>query len=168
MADAFYTTGLAELNSGVVNWVADEIRVGLVSAMAYKFNAAHLFADALGTGLLGFGTLVNRTSVGGIVGSTGTTTITAALSQQTAHALVTYKWSVALATSRLLSYHDSVIGLPAAPDGGPFTLVVPHGTNRLFDYVTQQFGVWEGLRGSFQSAIVTPPCEGSVSRSMAF
>lgn len=169
MSDTWYTTGRALLQAGTLDWTSDPFRVGLVSAFAYKFSVTHEYLDEIpADALLGTGDVTSPTDTSGAL-SSATVTFSAPASAQTAHAIVVYQWTGDGATSALIAYIDSVIGLPAAPDGGPMSLVWPHDpTIGGMNYVSGQFGEYEGLRGSFQSVLAAPPCEGSVSRNLAF
>jgi hypothetical protein len=165
MPDAFYTQGLADLRNATVDWVSDQIGVLLVSAMGYGFSAADLVYDDIPSlAVLGVGLLSGRVDDTGSVGF-DPVTILAAESDTVGHALVFY---VEGTPERLLSYHDSVIGVPCVPDGLPLTLVCPHGPARLMNYVSATFGKWEGVRNGFLAAGGGPACTGSIGRSMAY
>lgn len=169
MADAFFTSGRQALIDGDISWTADPFRVSLVSAMQYSFSASHQFLASISTAaILGTGSITGPTDDSGAV-SSADVTITAAASNQLAHAMLVYQWTGDRDTSRLVAYIDSVIGLPSTPDGNPFTLVWPHRRTVLaFNYMTGAFGIYEGVRGQFQSVIAASPCTGSISRSFSF
>ena len=167
MADAFYTLGRAALQAGSINWVSDPIGVALVSAIQYRFSAVHQFYSSISSAVLAFGILPGRTDDAGSV-AFDETTLLGLETTQVGHALVFYHETFDESTSTLISYHDSTIGLPTAPDGNPLYLVCPHGPERLFNYTSGAFGQWEGVWGRFQSAGSVAACQGALSRNLAF
>jgi len=168
MADSFYTAGRALLQAATISWASDTIGVALVSAVAYQFDPAHLFYTSIEEAALAFGIVPGATDVAGSVNS-DPITILGIESDQAGHALVFYHETFDSATSELLSYHDTTIGLPVASDGTAMQLVLPHGPEGLFNYISGVFGLWEGVRNSFgPPPNPAAPCSGGVSRYLAF
>lgn len=159
MSDFLYTYGSGLLFAGTITW-STRIRVSLLSTLHYATADTDQYLTAIPTAaILATGTLVNPAVVGDAY-TADPTPLTGAATRQLGDAIVIYEWTGSPFSSRLLSYHDSVLGLPCSPDGvTPLEIIWPHGPEKIFNQAGQ-FGVWEGLKQALAPPPTLGPCEG--------
>lgn len=138
MANVLFDKGRNAFLQGSINWVADNIKVSLISILnqptAYIFNASlHEFFSDVPTGArVGFSvaSLTGKTATSGI-GDANDSVFTAA-SGPTASALVIWKDTGTPTNSPLIAYIDTATGLPVQPNGGDITVQWDNTTNKIF------------------------------------
>lgn len=133
MANTLYDEARKGYLEGSFNWLADTIKVLLVSTSAYTVNAStHKFlSDISGSArIAGPVTLTGKTTTGGAADANDATFT--AVSGGAIGAIVIYVDTGSEATSPLLAYLDTATGLPITPNGGDIIITWDNGTNRIY------------------------------------
>lgn len=133
MANALYDTGRAAFLNGAINWTSDNIKFVLVDLADYTPNlGTHDFLDDIPVAarVATSANLTGKTSAAGVADATDAT-LTAVTGDQS-EALVIYKDTGAAATSQLIAYIDTALGLPVTPNGGDITITWDDGVNKIF------------------------------------
>jgi len=140
MANALYDTGRNYFLQGSINWVADPVRVALVSISnqptAYVVDLAvnTVYASVPTGARVG----MSIASLGGKSGSAGIAdandAVFSAVSGPTIGAVLLLR-STATANASdwpLIAYIDTATGLPVGPNGGDITVQWDNGANKVF------------------------------------
>lgn len=133
MANTLYDEARKGYLEGSFNWLADTIKVLLVSTSAYTVNAStHKFlSDISGSArIAGPVTLTGKTTTGGAADANDATFT--AVSGGAIGAIVIYVDTGSEATSPLLAFLDTATGLPITPNGGDIIITWDNGTNRIY------------------------------------
>lgn len=124
MANLLYPLGKKAFLEGGINLSADTIKAVLIDSADYTYNAAHDFYNDVSAGAVGTPQTLASKTVGTVAaGVFDAANVTfAALTGDSAEALVIYKDTGNPATSPLIAYFDSATGLPATPNGGDIVI----------------------------------------------
>jgi hypothetical protein len=122
MANALYPKFKESLLQAGVNMSSGTVKVALVDTGTYTYSAAHQYLSSL-TGVVGTAqTLGTKTFTNGVFDAADATF--AAVTGNSAEALVLYVDTGAAGTSPLIAYIDTgVTGLPVTPNGGDINVV---------------------------------------------
>lgn len=123
MPTGLYDLGRQAFLDGDIDWSLDTIRVVFIDTSAYTVNlVAHQFlADVPAPARVGTpAALVNKTSTIGIADADDVVFV--ALAGPSCEAILIYKDTGLEATSRLIWYCDTGVGLPFQPGGTNVTL----------------------------------------------
>lgn len=140
MANALYDNGRNYFLQASINWVADPVRVALVSisnqptAYVVSLSGDTVYASVPTGSRIGF----SIASLGGKTGSAGIAdandALFSAVSGPTIGAVLLLR-STATANASdwpLIAYIDTATGLPVGPNGGDITVQWDNGTNKVF------------------------------------
>lgn len=117
MANALYPKFKESLLQAGVSLATGTVKVALVDAGSYAYNAAHQFLSSL-TGVVGTAQTIGSKTVTNGVFDGADVTFTS-VTGVNAEALVLYVDTGNAATSSLIAYIDTgVTGLPVTPNGG--------------------------------------------------
>lgn len=133
MANTLYDSARKGYLEGQFNWLADTVKVLLVSTSAYTVNAGtHKFlSDISGSArIAGPVTLTGKSTDGGAADANDATFT--AVSGGAIGAIVIYVDSGQEATSPLLTYLDTATGLPITPNGGDIIITWDNGANKIY------------------------------------
>jgi hypothetical protein len=131
VANVLYPKGKEHLSKAEVPLLTGNIRVYLVDSAVYTYNAAHQsVADVPAGARVANGLLGTKTVDLGVFDAADTTL--PAVSGAVSEALIIALDSGTEATSWLLAYIDSAIGLPVAPTGGDIVIQWDSGANRIW------------------------------------
>ena len=131
MANKLYKQFKTALMRGEVDLLNDAIKVALVSDSLFVFDDNHsVLADV--SGVILTGTVSAKSVLNGSFGA-GATLVSNSLSGQTVNALVLFKDSGNPATSALLAFFDSGVGLPLALQGADVSITWPDTGARIFE-----------------------------------
>ena len=105
------------------NLSSGTVKVALVDTAVYTYNTAHQFLSSL-TGTVGTAQTIpaTKTLTDGVFKTTGTNTFTAVPGTTSIEALVLYVDTGSSATSPLVAYLDTNVGLPVTSNGGDITI----------------------------------------------
>jgi len=134
MAQQKYLLANQSLGKSELNLETDDIRVILIDSADYtvNFTTDQFLSDipALARGA------VSAALAGKVVDGTGafdaTDIILSAVTGDVFEAVVIYQHTGVEATSRLISYDDTPVQLPATPNGTDVTIQWDNGTNKIF------------------------------------
>lgn len=117
MASVVYPKAKEGFLSGGINLLSDTIRAVLVDTGTYTYSAAHDFYNDL-SGVVGTesAAFASKTVTNGVFDAADITF--AAVTGNTAEAIVIFKDTGNAATDALIAYIDSATGLPFTPNGG--------------------------------------------------
>lgn len=133
MANTLFDKARQRFLEGQFNWMADTVKVILVSTSAYTVNAStHEFlSDISGSArIAGPVTLTGKSTAGGA--ADGADVTFAAVNGGAIGAIVIYVDTGAENTSPLVAYLDTATGLPITPNGGDIIITWDNGTNKIF------------------------------------
>lgn len=133
MANAMYDFGRQGFLEGSIDWDTDTIKAVLVDTGAYTVNlAAHEFLSDIASGarIATSGALSSKTVAAGVADAADVTFT--AVSGTSVEAIVLYKDTGTVGTSRLICYIDTATGLPVTPNGGDITVAWDNGSNKIF------------------------------------
>lgn len=133
MANGLYAKYREAALNADVDWLVDDIRQILVDVADYTVDlAAHDFLNDVPAAarVAVSGSIAGKTSTDGVANHT--TTTWTAVSGDPSEAIITYKHTGTETTSNLISYHDTVTGLPVTPNGGNITYTPDAGANKHF------------------------------------
>lgn len=133
MAKTLYTAAANGLDTGDYAWTTGTWKVSLVSS-AYAFSAAHDFYNDL-SGVLATATISGNSKSSGVWDATDPEWLSVA-SGNSAAAIVIWKDTGNVATSPLLLYDDTLLGLPYATDGGNIALRWNDGASKILKIPT--------------------------------
>ena len=128
MANALYGLGKQKFLNGEIDWTDQDIKCVLVDTATYAVNlTTDEFLAAIGAGerVATSGNLASKTSTLGVADAADVTFATVTGDQS--EALVIYRDTADAATSPLIAYIDTAVGLPVTPNGGDIT-VAWHGS----------------------------------------
>lgn len=131
MANAIYKSFKAALMRGEVDLLNDPVRVALVSDSLFDFNDHHSVLSDV-SGVVSTGALSAKLVMNGTFGA-GSTLVANSLSGQTVYSLVLFSDSGNPATSDLIAFFDSGVGLPLYLQGSDVTIVWPDTGARIFE-----------------------------------
>lgn len=132
MANALYPKWReAILQAAANSSLAGTVKVAIVDAGVYSYNAAHEFYSSL-SGVVGTPqALTSKTYVNGVFDAADV--VVPSVSGATAEALVLYVDTGTAGTSRLVAYIDSgYTGLPVTPNGG--NIEIQWGSGGIFAF----------------------------------
>ena len=131
MANVLYPKGKEHLAKAEVPLLTGNIRAYLVDSAVYTYSAAHQSVSDVPAGArVANGLLGSKTCDNGVFDAANTTlpAVTGAVSE----AIVIALDSGTEATSWLIAYLDSAIGLPVAPTGGDIVIQWDDGPSKIF------------------------------------
>jgi len=108
------------------------IKAVLVDTGAYTFSSAHANLSDIGAGarIATSGNFASKTVTNGVFNAANLTFT--AVSGASVEALVIYSDSGVAGTSYLVTWFDTVTGLPVTPNGGDINVTWDTGTNKIF------------------------------------
>lgn len=133
MSNDLYAYGRQLWLAGQMNWLTDPIKVVLVDTSAYTPNLnTDQFLNAVppAARIAVSGTLTGRTGAQGIADADDVTF--GSVLGSTVTALVMFRDSGVAATSPLLYFAGTAVGLPVTPDGGNIKVTWDNGNNKVF------------------------------------
>ena len=133
MSNALYDKAREGFLTGQIDWDTDAIKAVLIDAADYTVNlAAHQFLSDIppAARVATSAALSGKTVAGGVADAADLTL--AAVSGDTAEALVLYQDTGTEGTSRLIAYLDTATGLPVTPNGGDINVAWDNGANKIF------------------------------------
>ena len=133
MSNALYDYAREGYLSGGLNWLTDDVRAVLVDAGQYVVNlSTHQFLVQVPTlARISVSTsLTAKTATAGVADAAEVTFL--GVSGATVEALVLYRHTGTDATSRLICYIDTAVGLPFTPTGGNVVVRWDPGASRIF------------------------------------
>jgi hypothetical protein len=107
------------------------ILAAVIADGAYTYSGAHEYFDSVAPAVVGTPVTLTGKSVTNGIFAAADATFTA-VAGPTVEALVIYQWTGIPATSRLIAYIDTAIGLPFTPHGGNVLVPWDAGPNRIF------------------------------------
>ena len=131
MANVLYPKGKEHLSKAEVPLLTGNVRVFLVDSAVYTYSAAHQsLADVPAGARVANALLSGKDVTNGVFAASNTTlpAVTGAVSE----VLIVLLDSGTEATSWLLAYIDSAIGLPVAPTGGDIVVQWDTGPNKIW------------------------------------
>jgi len=134
MANALYDNGREGFLRGEISWNSDTIKIILVDTDLYTVDLAN--HDALddvpaGSRLATSPALASKTTTAGVADAADVTFPLVSVGGD-AEAIIIYKEGGTEATSPLIAYIDTAIGLPVTPNGGDITVQFDNGANKIF------------------------------------
>lgn len=133
MANALYDLGRQAFLNGDIKWLADDIKVTLVDTNDYTVSlSTHQFYSEIPevAKIATSGNFTNKTSTFGVADADDVTF--ADVVGDGSEALVIWQDTGNPATSRLIAYIDTALGLPVNPNGGDITVQWSNGANKIF------------------------------------
>jgi len=133
VANALYDLGRQGFLDGSIDWDTDNIKAVLVDTGAYTVNlATHQFLSdvAAGARISISGNLASKTVAAGVADAADV--VFTAVTGATVEAIVIYKDTGTVGTSRLIAFIDTATGLPLTPNGGDVTVAWDNGANKIF------------------------------------
>lgn len=117
-----------------LDWGSDPIKAILVNTSVYTYSGAHTTLTELGMSgtVATSGTLENRTATLGVADADNAFFAAVPPGTQANAVILAVDQPGTLATSYLVSYIDTLTGLPYTGDGGPAVIAWDNGTNRIF------------------------------------
>lgn len=131
--NSLYDKGRQKFLEGSIAWLTDDIKCCLVNGTTYTVNlGSHEFlSDIPGGAIIATsGNLTSKTSTGGVADADNVNFT--AVSGDDIDAIVVYKDTGVAATSPLLLYCDSGVGLPFTPIGSDILLGWENGSTKIF------------------------------------
>jgi hypothetical protein len=131
--NALYDKGRQKFLEGAVAWLTDDIKCCLVNGTDYTVNLGsdEFLSDIPGAAIIATsGNLASKTSTGGVADAADINFT--AVSGDQIDAIVIYKDTGSDATSPLLLYCDSGVGLPFTPIGSDILLGWENGSTKIF------------------------------------
>ena len=133
MANTLYDYCRQRFLEAQINWMTDTVKVILVSTSAYTPQTAvhqYLADIPVSARIAGPVTLTAKATTGGAADAADCTFTS--VSGATINAIVIYKDTGTEATSPLIAYIDTAIGLPITPNGGDIIVTWDNGVNKIF------------------------------------
>lgn len=130
---ALYDYGRQAFLNGDISWSGHDIRAILIDTTDYTAN---LTSDIVLSGIPSAArvatssSFTNKSSISGIADADDLTFTT--VTGDSVEALVLYQHTGNEATSRLIAYIDSGVGLPITPNGADITIQWDNGTSKIF------------------------------------
>lgn len=134
MANGIYDKAREEFLGSGLDFSSDTIKVVAVDTAGYAVNLAA--ADPVLNDIGGSyriatsGALASKTITGGVADADDITF--SSVTGASIEALVIYKDTGNVNTSRLIAYIDTATGLPVTPNGGNITVTWDNGANKIF------------------------------------
>lgn len=129
MSNVLYPKGKEGFADGEIDFVSDNIKAVLVDTSTYTYDADHKYLSDV-TGRSSPQTLVNKTNVNGVCDADNITFPNEA--GPSYEALVLYKDSGDINTSRLIAYFDTGLNLPVTPNGHDIEIRWDDGQYKIF------------------------------------
>lgn len=132
MANTLYPKGRQKFLEGGIAWLTDTIKVILVDTAAYTYSSSHEFLSniPLGARVGTAVTLTTKTSTNGVADADDVTFV--ALTGAELEAVVIFKDTGVEATSPLIAWFDTGVGLPLTPNSGNVPLIWDNGSSKIF------------------------------------
>lgn len=133
MANALYDKGREAFLDGLIAWSSHNIKCVLVDTGAYTANLATdtFLSDVPALARIATsGNLASKTVTAGVADAANVTFT--AVTGVSCEALVIYRDTGVVGTSRLIARIDTATGLPATPDGSDIAVAWDDGANRIF------------------------------------
>jgi hypothetical protein len=133
MANALYDNGRQGFLDGSINFASDNIKAVLVDLGTYTPNLAtdaNLSDIPSGARVSISPNLTSKTVTAGVADAADI--VFSAVTGATVEAIVLFKDTGTPATSRLISFVDTMTGLPFTPNGGNVNLAWSNGANKIF------------------------------------
>lgn len=137
MANALYDKGREAFLNGQIDWLNNNIKVTLIDTTpgtnGYTVDLlTHQFYNVVPAGarVATSANLTNKTSTNGVADADDVTF--SSVTGDNAEALIIWQDTGNEATSRLIAYIDTAIGLTVTPNGGDITVQWSNGTNKIF------------------------------------
>ena len=131
MANQLYPKGKEHMLRGEVAHLTANIRVFLVDAATYTFSSAHETLSQVPAGSrIANGLLAGKSATNGVFDATNLTFV--AVAGATAEYLIIVMDSGTEATSWLLAFIDTAIGLPVTPTGGDIVVQWDDGAAKIY------------------------------------
>jgi hypothetical protein len=132
VANTLYPKGRQKFLEGGIAWLTDTIKVILVDTAAYTYSSSHEFLSNIPVGArVGTAvTLTTKTSTNGVADADDVTFV--ALTGAELEAVVIYKDTGVEATSPLIAWFDTGVGLPLTPNSGNVPLIWDNGSSKIF------------------------------------
>ncbi|MBB4844992.1 hypothetical protein HNP55_003538 [Paucibacter oligotrophus] len=134
MANFLYDKAREAFGNAGINWLSDTISVMLIDASAYTVNAAtdQFLSSIPSPARIGSAVaLTGKTNVAGVMGAADVA-FTGLVSAPTIEAVVLFKDTGNAATSALIAYIDTALGLPTSPGNTQVNLAWNTGANKIF------------------------------------
>lgn len=130
--NALYDHGRQAFLEGEIDWIADDIKVGLVTSGYSPNLATHQYYSAVVTFVISTPiSLTSKTTTAGVANAANITFVAPPVSETVAY-LVIYKDTGDDATSRLIALIDTATGLPVSTNGGDITVSWDTGSIKIF------------------------------------
>jgi len=133
MSNRLYAKGRQAFLEGSIAWLTDDIKAVLVDSADYTVdldNDQFLSDIAVAGRVKTSDNLTTKTSTDGVAGADSV--VFALVTGDQAEAIVLYKDTGDAATSPLLCYLDSAVGLPVTPGGGNIRVDWNTGPDKIF------------------------------------
>jgi hypothetical protein len=132
VANTLYPKGRQKFLEGGIAWLTDTIKVILVDTAAYTYSSSHEFLSNIPVGArVGTAvTLTTKTSINGVADADDVTFV--ALTGAELEAVVIFKDTGVEATSPLIAWFDTGVGLPLTPNSGNVPLIWDNGSSKIF------------------------------------
>lgn len=130
---ALYDNGRKGFLDGDISWSGHDIRAILIDTVDYTANLA---SDIVLSGVPAAARVstssafTSKTSISGIADADDL--VFSAVTGDSVEALVIYQHTGVEATSKLIAYIDTGIGLPITPNGADITVQWDNGSNKIF------------------------------------
>lgn len=131
--NTLYDFGREGFLTAQIDWSVNTIRAVLIDTTRYVVNLAthHWLSDIPSSAIVATsGPLASKTTIAGVAGAADLTF--SAVSGQPCEALVLYRDTGNAATSRLIAYLTSAVGLPVSPTGTDIVIQWDTGANKVF------------------------------------
>jgi len=131
MANALFEKGRQKFLEGSILWLTDNIKCILVNGYTVNLSLHEFLSDVPGGNITATSpNLATKTSTGGVADAADVTfsAVVGPASQQ----VIIYKDTGSAATSPLIAYIDTALGLPVTPGGGDIIVQWDNGANRIF------------------------------------
>jgi len=134
MANALYDRGRESFLRGEISWTSDNIKAVLVDTALYTAN---LLTDQFLAIIPGGAVVATSSNFTGKTSASGVADADDLLyplvpGTVSVEALVVYQDTGVAATSRLVAYIDTAVGLPVTTNGGDIAVIWSAGVNRIF------------------------------------
>lgn len=133
MSNALYDKGREGYLNGTLNWLGDDVRAILVDTGLYTVNLVtdqFLSVIPMGARISVSGSLTTKSATNGVADADDVS-FTAVVGP-TVEAIVLYRHTGVDATSNLIAYIDTAMGLPFLPSGGNVAIQWDNGANKIF------------------------------------
>lgn len=134
MSNALYGKGRDKFATGSIHWVTDTIKVALIDTDSYAvaIDTHEFLSEVAGAAIIVTGALSGKSSALGVCDAEDTVLLSVPAAPPTGKALIIYKDTGNAATSPLIAYIDTGVGLPITPNGGNETIIWSNSATRIF------------------------------------